>query len=98
MTLEVSLTGAQTIREAADTAELLRDAVAKGEDLTLDCTGITEADLSFVQLVIAAQKSLAAKGHSVALSAPAQGALLAVLDKLGIGPAGNQGFWFAGAP
>jgi anti-anti-sigma regulatory factor len=90
----VSLSGDQTIREAADTLEVLRAAVAKGGDLTLDCGGVTDADLSFIQIVMAASKSLAANGRRLGLTAPAHGPLLAALDAAGIRATGSQLFWF----
>jgi anti-anti-sigma regulatory factor len=95
--VKVTLSGTQTIREAAETVETLRSAVAKNDDVSLDCSGITDADLTFIQMVMAARKSVAAKGKTLSLAAAAQGPLLAALDAAGIKAAGTQQFWFEGA-
>jgi len=98
MVVPVTLAGSQTIREAADTAEILRAAVVQGDDLCIDCGGVDEADITFVQLVMAARKSLEAKGKTLTLAAKAEGAVLAALDAAGIKPSGSHQFWFEARP
>ncbi len=96
MPVTLPLAGAQTIREAEDTAQRLRDALAGNDAIILDCGAIDEADLTFLQLVVAARKSAARDGKSVTLMATARGPLLAALDKTGIRPDGEHLFWFEG--
>ena len=96
MTVIISLSGTQTIREAEATAQILRDALSGEDGVPLDCEGIEEADLTFLQLVIAGRRSAAAQGRSWGLTATARGPLLAALDSAGIRPDGEQAFWFEG--
>ena len=96
MTFVVRLSGTQTIREAEDTLQVLRDALAADSSVTLDCEAVEEADLSFLQLVIAARKSARNAGKTLGMAAPATGPLLAALDSAGIRPEGDFRFWFEG--
>jgi len=96
MTFVVRLSGAQTIREAEGTLQALRDALAADSSVALDCEGVEEVDLAFLQLVIAASKSARTAGGKLSLTAPAAGPLLAALDSAGIRPDGDFRFWFEG--
>ena len=96
MTFVVRLSGTQTIREAEGTLQALRDALAAESSVALDCEAVEEADLSFLQLVIAARKSARNTGKSLGLAAPATGPLRAALDSAGIRPEGDFRFWFEG--
>lgn len=96
MAFTVRLPATQTIREAEATAQTLRDALGSQDDVLLDCEEIEEADLTFLQLIIAARKSAVARGKSFGLTATARGPLLAALDCAGIRPDGDQAFWFEG--
>ena len=96
MTVIISLSEVQTIREAEATAQILRDALSGDGGVLLDCEGIEEADLTFLQLVIAGRKSAAGQGKTLGLTATARGPLLAALDSAGIRPEGDQAFWFEG--
>lgn len=93
-TIVVGFTGAATLRAAHDIADRLRAALAAGGGVELDCEGLEEVDLTFVQLVVAARKSAEAEGKRLVLGAPARGPLLAALEAAGIGPVGSQRFWF----
>lgn len=95
MTGIVDLSGPQTIREAEATAQILRDALRDNDEILLDCEGIEEADLTFLQLVIAGRKSALGQGKSLGLTTTARGPLLAALDSAGIRPEGDQAFWFS---
>jgi anti-anti-sigma regulatory factor len=97
MTFVVRLSGTQTIREAEGTLQALRDALAAESTVTLDCEAVEEADLSFLQLIIAARKSARNSGKILELASPATGPLLAALDSAGIRPEGDFRFWFEGA-
>ena len=51
--------------------------------ITVDCSAVTEADVSLVQLILAARASARRAGRSVALAKPAGGALLDTLERGG---------------
>ena len=93
----VSFSGSMTIREADGVAKVLRQALEDQPEIILDCDQIEEADLTFLQLVIAARRSAGHVGKGFSLSAPPRGALLAALDRAGIRPEGEHLFWFEGA-
>lgn len=93
--------GALTVRNAAAQAVRLRNVLADGRVVALDLSGITDIDLSFIQLVLAARRSAAATGGAVTLAAPAEGLLKDVLKRAGLIADGEQfsdetAFWLAG--
>ncbi len=75
----IAFEGEQTIRTIGDAAARLRDALESGAVVEIDCRAVTESDLCFVQLLLAARKSAAARGVELRLAAPAEGALHACL-------------------
>ena len=96
MAFTVKFSGSQTINEAEAVARLLRDALSDHACVILDCEEIEEADLTFLQLVIAGRRSAQRDGRQLALTATARGPLLAALDRAGIRPEGEHLFWFEG--
>jgi anti-anti-sigma regulatory factor len=79
----VALSGDQTVRQSARTHAEILSALGAPGDLVLDCTGVTEADLSLVQIILAAHRSARADGRHVVLSAPPEGALRNALERGG---------------
>ncbi len=79
----IELSGSLSIRDAGATLERLKAALAGAASLTIDCTGLTGADLSIVQLLAAARASAAAEGKSLRLVAPAGGTLHTLLQQSG---------------
>lgn len=80
----IELSGAITIREIEGAR---RDLLAKLETRTpleIDCSGVTEADISLVQLLIAAEKS----GVAIRLTQPYPEAVQQVLARSGLDAAG----------
>lgn len=66
--------------------------------MEIDASGVTEADLSVLQLLLSARKSALKAGKTLTLSAPADGALRDALVLGGfLGTAGQSGpeadFW-----
>jgi ABC-type transporter Mla MlaB component len=65
----------------------------------IDCDGITEADVSLVQLILAAESSAQRSARAVTLAHPAAGALLDTLLRGGFlnadtdQPSANRAFW-----
>ena len=96
MAFVIKFSGSQTIREAEDAARLLREALNDQPAIVLDCEEIEEADLTFLQLVIASRRSARRDGKQFGLSTTARGPLLAALDRAGIRPEGEHLFWFEG--
>lgn len=90
----VRLDGARTIAVAADTHAALSAALAGADAVVVDCRGTSEADLSLVQLLIAARHSADDAGKTLSLAAPADGPLAQILIDAGIG---RDPFW-AGQP
>lgn len=79
----LSLSGALTVRRAEELGGLVRAAAAESAFLILDISEVSEADLSFVQLVESLRRSEARSGARVRLARPADGALLTVLERGG---------------
>jgi len=84
----IELTGAITIREIET---VRRDLLAKLESkvpLEIDCSGITETDISLIQLVLAAEKSAAKHGAAIRLTQPYPEAVQQVLARCGLAAPG----------
>jgi len=90
---EVRLSGALTIRRVAELHETLRSALAAHHSIILDLDADAEADISFVQLVLAAQASIRSGGKEIRLKAPCAGPLRDVLERGGFLAADETGFW-----
>ncbi len=71
----LTLSGRQTIREAAATHAALLSALQVNGDIILACDDITEVDLSFIQMILAARRSATESGRKLTLRQPADGAL-----------------------
>jgi anti-anti-sigma regulatory factor len=98
-----TLPSSVTLRSAPDLATELRARLQPGRSLILDCGALTEADLSFAQLLIALRKSADRLGMTVSLKEAASGALQQLLIRSGFltPPAGDpdhdDSFWLKGA-
>ena len=97
----IRLQGELVLRNAAETRLSLLTALTNDAgSIEIDCTEVSDADVSFLQIVLAARHTAAIRGRSIALSAPAAGALLETLRCAGlIGGAGeaqrspDDAFW-----
>ncbi len=95
--------GPATLRAIGDFNTRIIDAMAHHDAVEIDCSGLGEVDLSFVQLLLSARKTALACGKSLALSHPASGALLDALRRGGFLVAvdgvtkDDETFWFKGA-
>ncbi|GAB3453663.1 STAS domain-containing protein [Insolitispirillum peregrinum] len=102
--LRVVLTGRQTLAEAEGTRDQLMAALLTPEmsSLVLDCTSVSDLDVSFLQLLLAARKMGQARSIAVSLSAPAAGPLADTLARAGLARPGDGGkgwfdpFWAGG--
>jgi ABC-type transporter Mla MlaB component len=94
----IALDGVATIRTIDALHGRLADALSRQDHLHIDVSGLTEVDMSFIQLVLAAHKSAERDGKRLSLAAPAEGALRDTLILGGfLGPDGQPGpgmdFW-----
>jgi ABC-type transporter Mla MlaB component len=92
----LAFSGPATIRQVTDAWTRLRTAVEAGGAIALDLSGVSAADLSFVQLIESARLSAERLGGSVTLAQPAAGALRDVLERGGFldgGCAAHTQFW-----
>jgi len=79
----VTLTGRQGIREAMQTHAQLSEAVRLHENIIVDCSDVTEADLALIQILIAAGRSVAAIGLRLRVRQSEGGALHKALKRGG---------------
>ncbi len=79
----VEVPASVTVRSISDFRTILADVMDDQEDVVLDLAGLTDADLSFVQITEAARRHLADRGRELRLLQPAQGPLAALLDRPG---------------
>ncbi len=79
----MAFSGLATIPHVTEAWTRLCAAVATGGDVAVDVSGVTGADLSFVQLIESARAACARQGAALRLTAPAEGALRDVLDRGG---------------
>ena len=91
----ISLDGVRTVRTAEQSHSLLLEAFRNASSITADCSNITEADLSLVQLLLSARKSAVAGNKRFTLAHAAEGALGSVLTRGGFlkpdSPSGGAG-------
>lgn len=86
MDTRFELSGRQTIRTVEKTANRLRDHMLAHDRTLIDVEGVTEIDVSLIQLLLSARKFAQATGRHIGLSAPAVGPLLACLKAGGFLP------------
>jgi ABC-type transporter Mla MlaB component len=95
----VALSGDLGIRNVAELLTQLRTALSEHRSITLDCSGLTGADIATVQMLVAARKTAAAEGRALQLRYPPGVPLAALLTQIGfLTTAGapktpHDGFW-----
>lgn len=88
------LSGDANIRCIADIHATLLTVFQKQDVIILDLAGITDVDLTFVQLIEAARHSSAGNGRHFSLMSGVGGALLDILQRGGfLASAGDACFW-----
>ncbi|MDO8608639.1 MAG: STAS domain-containing protein [Phaeospirillum sp.] len=95
-TVVIDFSGAATIRHADEIAGRLKQALSSSDRIEVDCTAVTEVDIAFIQLILAARKTAEAAGKTLTLSAPAVGALLEALTICGTQDGPRAQFWLGG--
>jgi MFS superfamily sulfate permease-like transporter len=89
-----------TISNISDAHGRLSAALECGNSVVIDIADVTEADLTFAQLIEAARRSATERGRTIQLRNGAQGAVLQVLQRGGfLDPADpdRADFWLQGA-
>lgn len=93
----LALTGPQTVATIAATREALLAALATQDVVTIDCAAVTEADLTLLQVLLAAHASAQRAGKRLHLRNTQSGALGVALADAGYanrsGPPGETLFW-----
>ncbi len=98
----VPLEGAFTVRNIEMVRQRLIEALGGYRRVVIDCAGITEADLSFIQVILSARRSAAAAGIHLSLAQPVDDVLLDALRRAGVvgfgagEPLEDQVFWLGG--
>ena len=99
----LALEGAVTIRTIETIHAQLVALLDAHDHIEIDCAALSETDLSLVQLLLSARKSAQTARKTLALTAPASGALHDVLLRSGLlvtqgeKPDEDLAFWFKGA-
>ena len=82
--MTVHLEGCATLPGAAEVRARLLGALARGEPLVVDCAAVDEADLSLVQLLVAARRLAARNGAGFRLEPPPSPAVVALFERAGL--------------
>ena len=82
--LPLRFEGASTIQSAVEAQARLSEALAGGGDVSVDCSAVDEADIAFLQLLIAAHRSATMRGISLRLTPRPSKEFLAALDRSGL--------------
>ncbi|HLN25103.1 MAG TPA: STAS domain-containing protein [Patescibacteria group bacterium] len=90
--LSIAFSGEQVLRNADAAFSRLQTALAAPGPVAIDCTALTAADLSFLQILIAARRTAVATGRELSVTATAKGALHSTLCRAGIAVEDAAGF------
>lgn len=93
----LTISGDAGLRGAQELVQTLRDATTAHNAVVLAIDTITAADITTIQLLLAARKLAAATGHSLTLATAPTGALRNVLTQLGFLDAEGQSLTADGA-
>lgn len=99
MEIELQVASSAIMRDAADLRQQCIDALAEEGTINIDIAGVTDADLSFVQILCALRTAGAEAGRAVRLRSPAPAPVAALLERAGFLAAATSqdlDFWFHG--
>jgi anti-sigma B factor antagonist len=83
---EITLSGQLTIQRAAEVKQVLALAIQTGEPkVVIDLSEATAVDLSFMQILIAAKKTLDSQKRKLMVALPAPEILLTAIESTGCG-------------
>jgi ABC-type transporter Mla MlaB component len=95
----VNLVGPQTIREIEQTRSAFIAAIHGSHAVTIDCTSVTDVDMTFVQLLISTRKTAISARKTLSFSSPPPNSLLDALTRAGLlgspdeAPLADDAFW-----
>lgn len=89
-TLRVVLRGNLTLANCEHAHHAVVDGLATADAVDIDCSDAAEIDLSFLQILFAAQREAEKSGKRIALAAPPSGPLAEALERCGFAPAGAK--------
>ena len=95
--MTIAIADEQTVRTVGALRQTLLEVIAPGTRAVLDISGVTEADLAFVQLIESARRHASTNGCELSLASAAPPPVREVLDCAGFAPAAHP-FWNQGAP
>jgi len=95
--VRVVLDGTQTVRNIAAARATLLETLTGHQKVLVDVNAIETADLSLIQLLLAARRSARQQGKDLVLALPVAGALQDALQRGGfLPPDGADPFWTGG--
>jgi ABC-type transporter Mla MlaB component len=94
----LALSGDCSIKSAQAVADQLREALPRHKRLAIATAGITAADLTTAQLLLAARASAAANGAELALAEPVGAPLREFLAASGMASPAGTDFWTSTIP
>lgn len=98
----LTFSGPMTIANSRDCHARLQEAVASGCDVDVECSGVTEADISFVQALLSAYRSCQGRRRRLTLRSPMGASVRDTLLRAGLignaprGADGDEAFWRGG--
>jgi anti-anti-sigma regulatory factor len=99
MAIELHVASSAVMHNAADLRQQCIDALAEEGAIHIDIADVTDADLSFVQILCALRVSAADAGREVRLRTPVPAPVAALLERAGFLAAPTPqdlDFWFHG--
>jgi hypothetical protein len=79
----ISVPDVLSIRNVSEIHANIIDAFKSNSSIVIEISESAEADMSFIQLIESARRQAKALNKSIALSSPAQGRVLKVLERAG---------------
>ncbi|HEY4163860.1 MAG TPA: STAS domain-containing protein [Dongiaceae bacterium] len=95
----LQISGAITIRDIDDVREKVLAGLGQSDRLEIDCSDVSETDISLIQLLLAAEISAAKSGKSIAVLRPYPEAIQQALTRGGFldgTAAGGGNIWTKG--
>lgn len=78
------LSGPFTVEHASDLLEILRGALDRHDNLTIDCTAVDQADLTFIQLLRSAARTCDGRGGAMTCRGGIPEAVQKAASRLGL--------------
>lgn len=97
----VTLGSSQTVRDTASLVEKLNAAMSGMAPIVIDGTGLVDADVATLQVLIAAFRTATAKDRRITFKSPEKGSFTAMLTQAGLvgadgRPVGAEGAFLCG--